>query len=455
MGVFLGSDGCIELKRTSLDEPFLAEIDPSDVRPNKPNLPPPPPPEPYFENGNAECQPVKAGDYNSSDAIDSSGISLCTNPSAAVGTNTFDDANLLPRENIGAYDPTIPDPHDVTLPFVINGRLSFDFPHGQYISGDRLEFQTTDGSLIPFLDGWNQPYITAWALCEAMPSGDYKFSDCDNGTDSICTDAPTYADPPWDPGTAYYDNADIWVRDQINVDFTQTLPEVYDQMSFYVYVDEAGGMTLYKTFSEAVSGEETSTVILRKPAASAFISVMVVNNRFRVIGQVQSFEVNTEREAVDVTELGDAFRERYSSLITGSGSVTCLFEYEQRECDGFLGSSPFGIEMPVYLNQLILRSSIGSEFFAKLLLVKRGPKPGGSNIDIDDRIWYEFEALITNVGMSFTPGEPVRVTMNYVSTGPIQLHTQMTSDYILQEQDPTQGRIGFEEYSQDGFLLHV
>ena len=58
--------------------------------------------------------------------------------------------------------------------------------------------------------------------------------------------------------------------------------------------------------------------------------------------------------------------------------------------------------------------------------------------------------------MAFTPGEPVRVTVNYVSTGPIQLHTQMTSDYILQEQDPTKtGKLGFEEYSEDGFLLHV
>ena len=392
MGVFLGSDGCIELKRTSLDEPFLAEIDPSDV-------------------------------------------------------------NVRYTEAVDQTPPA--DPHNVSAIFE-SSRFSFDFPHGNYISGDLLEFQTTDGSLIPFLDGWNQPYRTAWALCEAMTPGDYTFSDCDNGTDSICTDAPTYADPPWDPGTADYDNADVWVRDQINVDFTKTMPEVYDQMSFYVHVDEAGGITLYDTFSKAVSGEEASTVILRKPYAPVFVNVMVTNNRFRVIGQVQSFTVNTEREAVDVTELGDAFRERYSSLITGSGSITCLFEYEQRDCDGFLGAFPMGVEMPVYLNQLILRSSIGSEFFAKLVLVKRGPKPGGSNIDIDDRIWYEFEALITNVGMAFTPGEPVRVTVNYVSTGPIQLHTQMTSDYILQEQDPTKtGRIGFEEYSEDGFLLHV
>ena len=299
MGVFLGSDGCIELKRTSIDDAFVSELVPSDINVSK-------------------------------------------------------------------------------------NRFSFEFPHGQYLSGDCLQFETLDNSAIPFLPGYTQ-----------------------------------------------------------------------DQVSFFVHVDEAGGITLHKTFSDALGGEESTRVALSKPSATTQIRILVQNNRFRVLGQVQSFEVNTEREAVDVTELGDAFRERYSSLITGSGSVTCLFEYEQRDCDGFLGAFPMGVEMPVYLNQLILRSSIGSEFFAKLVLVKRGPKPGGSNIDIDDSIWQQFEGLITNVGMAFTPGEPVRVTMNYVSTGPIQLHTQMTSDYIMQEQDPTQGRIGFEEYSEDGFLLHV
>ena len=299
MGVFLGSDGCIELKRTSIDEPFYAELAPSDVNASK-------------------------------------------------------------------------------------NRLSFEFPHGQYLSGDLLEIMTTDGSAVPFIK---------------------------NYTD--------------------------------------------DQISFFIHVDEVNGISFYKTFSAALAGEESTRVLLVAPVSTVNIRVMVTNNRFRVIGQVQSFEVNTEREAVDVTELGDAFRERYSSLITGSGSVTCLFEYEQRDCDDFLGTFTSSPEMPVYLNQLILRSHIGSEFFAKLVLVKRGPKPGGADVDIDDRIYYQFEALITNVGMAFTPGEPVRVTMNYVSTGPIQLHTQMATDYILQEQDPTQGRIGFEEYSEDGFLLHV
>ena len=292
-------------------------------------------------------------------------------------------------------------------------------------------------------------------MCVPAATGDYKFSDCDNGTDSICDDAPTYASSPWDAGGADFDNADVWVRDQINVDFEETMAEVYDQTTFYVHVDEAGGMTLYRTFADAVSGEKMSTVVLRQPTQTTMVEAVVANVKFRVIGQVQNFTLNTDREAVDVTELGEDFRKRMSGLISGSGSVTALFEYEQRDCDDSFGHVSKGIEMPIYINQLMLRSSIGSEFDAKLTLVGRGEKPGGTTSDVDDEIWQEFTALVTNCGMAFEPGQPVRVTFNYVTTGLIRLHARMKSDYLMQEQDPNNGRIGFEEYSEDGFLLHT
>lgn len=456
MSVYLGDHGCIELKRTGLDRPFTAEIDPSSVRVNatKPlgSVPPPPP---DYEDSEAACWPDKAGAYNSSDVTNGAGTSLCTDGTLPAGTTTYDDADVLPRSDVLPAPTTSYDPHNTTLPFVKGGRFSFDFPAGTFLSGDLLDFSTKDGDLIPFLDGWNQPYRTAWALCVPAATGDYKFSDCDNGTDSICDDAPTYASSPWDPGTADFDNADIWVRDQISVDFEKTMDEVYDQMTFYVHVDEAGGITLYRTFTDAVSGEKMSTVLLRQPTQTTMVEVVVANVKFRVIGQVQSFTLNTDRESVDVTELGESFRARYGGLISGSGSVTALFEYEQRDCDDSFGHVSKGIEMPIYINQLMLRSAIGSEFDAKLTLVGRGEKPGGMTKDIDDQVFQTFSALVTNCGMAFEPGQPVRVTFNYVTTGLIRLHAQMKSDYLTQEQDPNNGRIGFEEYSEDGFLLHT
>ena len=387
MGVFLGSEGLVELKRTSLDDEFLTTIGPGDVRPNRYRGP--------------------------------------------------------------AYDA-----HNVTPVLNVAGRFSFDFPHGQYISGDRLDFSTRDGSLIPFLDGWNRPYRTAWSECVVAGVGDYRVFDVDNGTDSICTDAPTYASPPFDAGTADYDNADVWVRDQIDVDFRKTMNEISDQISYFVHVDEVGGITIHKTFTDAVSGAEAVDLVLIAPLQDTPITVTVANVRYRCLGQVTSFTLNNTREAVDVTELGDAFREQYSGLISGSGDVTCLFDYSDRGCDPSFGDHSEGVEMPVYVNQLILRSSIGSEFDARFTLVRRGDKPGGSASDFDDLVCQEFRGLVTNVGYAFAPGEPVKVTMSYVSTGPIRLHAQLRTDYITQEQAPT-GRIEFEEYSVEGYLKHT
>ena len=88
MGVYLGQEGCIELKRTSLDEPFLAVINPSDVDTGLT-------PSPEWVNAAAQCVPDNPGDYNSSDVIDDLGVSLCTDSSLPAGVSAFDDADLL------------------------------------------------------------------------------------------------------------------------------------------------------------------------------------------------------------------------------------------------------------------------------------------------------------------------------------------------------------------------
>lgn len=56
MSVYLGDSGCIELKRTGLDKPFTAEIDPSSVRVNATELPgSAPPTRPDYEDSEAVC----------------------------------------------------------------------------------------------------------------------------------------------------------------------------------------------------------------------------------------------------------------------------------------------------------------------------------------------------------------------------------------------------------------
>ena len=108
--------------------------------------------------------------------------------------------------------------------------------------------------------------------------------------------------------------------------------------------------------------------------------------------------------------------------------------------------------MPVYMNQLILRSRIGSEFFAKLTLAGRGEKPGSRRDDFDDEVWYEFEAVVSSVAMAFVPGEPMRCNINFITTGEIHLKTRAVSNYIIQEQSLSD-RVSLEAY-QSGYLEH-
>jgi hypothetical protein len=207
----------------------------------------------------------------------------------------------------------------------------------------------------------------------------------------------------------------------------------YRDGNWYVHVDGAGGVMLYRTFDEAVSGEERGRVRLQAPSAPITLEVRLVNLIDRVLGQVTRFELNTSRDAVDVTALDNSFRQQYSSLITGNGQIDCLFDYERRRCDPTLFGARDRVEVPMYLHQLILRLELGSRFHAKLHLVKPGSKPGGSTEDRNNQVWYDITGVITNVGISVEPTQPLRSTINYITDGEIKLRTKMDSAGILLE----------------------
>ena len=263
-------------------------------------------------------------------------------------------------------------------------RFSFDFPSGSLITGDQVVIKTTDGSLLDFI----------------APNG-------------------------WPTNKVYKDGV------------------------FYLFVDEVGAIRLYQKFDEAVSGEVAGRIDLVDAGRAVPISMEVRNNNERILAQVTSFELNTERDSIDISALSDEFRKNTSGLISGSGRIECFFEYERRLCDPLTeGVSPSVLDVPIYMNQLILRTRIGSEFWSKLTLIGRGEKPYGRSNDFDDEVWYEFEARITNVGMAFSPAEPIRSTIDFVTTGEIKLRTRYVSNYLLQENGD---RIRLEA-NQSGFI---
>lgn len=196
---------------------------------------------------------------------------------------------------------------------------------------------------------------------------------------------------------------------------------------WFVNVDELGGIRLYSTFANALNGGSANAIALDTIATDIPIRVVIANARRRILGAITSYELSTQREAVDITALADQFRSQYSSLMTGSGRISCQWDY--KDCCG--GGD---YETAHYLLQLALRTEVGSEFGAQLFLKTDGYNPSGVAGQADDLIWYEIDGVITASAVQFSPGTIVEMTADFITTGPIRLKTKTIPDNkILQE----------------------
>ena len=243
-------------------------------------------------------------------------------------------------------------------------RFSFDFEHGQLISGDQITITSADGSSLDFIDSY---------------------------TDSSTTK--------------------------------------------FIHVDELDGIRLYNSFAHAVNGGTANAVALAVPSGSIEIKVTIDTGDYRVLGRVQSYELNTTRETVDTTALSDQFRSQISTVMSGSGRMSCEWEYT--------GDS--AKELPHYLLELALRTKIGSAFAGRFYLKTSGYNPANHANASDDKIWYEFTGVITACAVQFNPNSLVQITADFITTGPIQIRMELEpvpsevlredSTNILLEQD--------------------
>jgi len=195
---------------------------------------------------------------------------------------------------------------------------------------------------------------------------------------------------------------------------------------WYINVDELGGIRLYDTFDKAIEGLENQAIVLTSIATDIPIAIRIVNIIPRILAQCTYFELNTTREAVDTTALGDEFRSQYSSLISGSGNFRAYWEY----LPSYAKQST--AETANYLLQLAIRTEVGSKFGAKFYLKVGGTD--GTKTTIDDEIWYEIDGVVTQAGVNFSPDNAVEITADFVTTGPIKLLAKtIPSDKVLQE----------------------
>ena len=208
----------------------------------------------------------------------------------------------------------------------------------------------------------------------------------------------------------------------------------------FIHVDQVGGIRLYNTFSQAVTGGSGNAVSLSSPALSYEVRIRVEQRDFRTLAQVTSYELNTERETVDTTALSDEFRNRVSSLMSGSGRMTCFWEYTGNTSS----------ELPMYLGELLLRGQVGSKFRGRFYIKKAGYNPSGVAERANDAVWYETDGILTAVALQFPTGDTVQLTADFVTTSEIELKIDIDVPFqlLLEDGDKLLGEED-EEMSQE------
>jgi hypothetical protein len=273
----------------------------------------------------------------------------------------------LKREFDGSDLRSTINPSDVNA---TSKRFSFDFDHGQLLTGDQVEITSTDGSDLDFVDSYAKTSIKK-----------------------------------------------------------------------FIYVDELDGIRLYDTFAHAVAGGTTNAIALATPADNIPIKVVVQNSEYRVLGRVQSYELNTERETVDVTALSDEFRNRIGTLMSGSGRMACEWEY----------TGDTSKELPNYLLELVLRTKVGSTFKGRFYLKTSGYNPAGHTDASNDAIWYEFDGVLTACAVQFTTSQLVQITADFVTTSKIEIRMDLEAQGKLLQENTDE--ILLEQGTTDAVLL--
>lgn len=269
----------------------------------------------------------------------------------SVYLGTFGEVELK-REFDGSELQSTINPSDVNA---TGKRFSFDFDHGQLLTGDQIEITSTDGSALDFIDSYTKTSVKK-----------------------------------------------------------------------FIYVDELDGIRLYDSFAHAVVGGTTNATALATPAGNIPIKVVVQSSKYRVLGRVQSYELNTERETVDVTTLSDEFRNRIGTLMSGSGRMSCEWEY----------TGDTSKELPNYLLELLLRTKVGSTFKGRFYLKTNGYNPNNHADANDDAIWYEVSGVLTACAVQFTPNQMVQIAADFITTSKIEIRMNLeVPSKLLQEDD--------------------
>ena len=217
--------------------------------------------------------------------------------------------------------------------------------------------------------------------------------------------------------------------DQVEVirtdgDFDLQLLAGVDDCNFtrFIHIDQVGGIRFYDTFADAIQGGKAGALDLVQPTEDQEIFMKVVNLEYQQLAQMREWEITTTRETVDTSVLGEEYRSFYDQgMISGQGSIGAIWDYKRSMCDKINLDSQ--AELAQYFAQLIIRFKEGAKFKGHFYIYKGAA----------EAVWYEADCIVTNVAMSFAPGVVINSTIQFITTGMVQLKQGALPSYLLQE----------------------
>ena len=194
--------------------------------------------------------------------------------------------------------------------------------------------------------------------------------------------------------------------------------------SWFVHVDDIGGIRLYETFALAVGGTKANAKTLVVPSSNQEISIKARNTSYRPLARIEEYEFTTQRDQIEISQLGDVFKRQYDNgMIQGQGSMTCFWEHRYVATDHDYST---GQEFSSYLARLILRVQQGSDFFGRFFLYRESASSANN-------AWYECDAQITSCSVSIPNVGIIKTDIEFITTGEFSLQVGVTPGYVLQE----------------------
>jgi len=194
--------------------------------------------------------------------------------------------------------------------------------------------------------------------------------------------------------------------------------------SWFAHVDDIGGLRLYATFALAVGGTKVNALTLVAPSGNQEISIISSNNNFRPLARIEEYEFTTQRDQIEISQLGDDFKRQYDNgMIQGQGSMTCFWEHRYVATDPDYST---GQEFSSYLARLLLRVHQGSDFIGRFFLYRESAASSNN-------AWYECTAQITSCSVAIPNVGIIKTTIDFITSGKFDLKVGATPGYILQE----------------------